>query len=97
MDGTSTSAVTGNPLDVSLYASHAAAQSFDVANVFPIEALGNDYYVLSDWGNNNGNWSAEALIVATEDNTTIEISPTCLLDDQSQTDDFTCPFPNNFK
>jgi hypothetical protein len=68
-------------IKVSIYASMAAESSFDVANVLPIEALGNEYYVISRSGNNTGGdsapyWPSEAMIVATEDNTVIEITPT---------------------
>jgi hypothetical protein len=79
-------------LNVSCYAGLSGAEIVDVANVYPVEALGNEYYVISRPGNEKlrsdntgGYWPSEALVMATEDNTEIEIYPTCLLDGQSET------------
>ncbi len=73
---------------VSIYASMLGDQTSDAANVLPIDALGNEYYVVTRDGNNNMSydWPAEALIMATEDNTVIEISPTCLIEGQAGLD-----------
>ncbi len=77
------------PLKVSLYAELSGSSTAEAANIYPIEGLGNEYYVLSHLGYQQGGdiLSSEALVVATEDNTIIEIIPTCLLDNQSLTDD----------
>lgn len=76
------------PQKVSLYAGLSGDRTMDVANVYPIEALGNEYYVISHPGMIKDNYqgSSEALVMATEDNTTIEIVPTSILDNQSVTD-----------
>jgi gliding motility-associated-like protein len=70
------------PVKASLYASMAAKESFDVTGVYPLEALGNEYYVISRDGNNvnSSYWPSQALIVATEDATEIEIAPTSLME-----------------
>ena len=80
-------------MNVSCYAGLSGDESVDVANVYPVEALGNEYYVISRPGNEKlrsdntgGYWPSEALVMATEDNTEIEIYPTCLLEGQSATD-----------
>ncbi len=76
------------PQKVSLYAGLSGSKTVDVANVYPIDVLGNEYYVLSHPGDRTDSkgidGSCEALVVATEDNTVIEITPTCLMDDQSE-------------
>ncbi len=76
------------PQKVSLYAGLSGSKTVDVANVYPIDALGNEYYVLSHPGDRTNSehidGNCEALVVATEDNTVIEITPTCLMDDQTQ-------------
>ena len=83
------------PLKVSIFAGLSGNKTVDVANVYPIEALGNKYYVISRSGNSGKDmvsgltthFPSEVLIVATEDNTEIDIYPTCLLDNQSLGDD----------
>ncbi len=76
------------PLNISLYATLSGSSTIDAANIYPLEALGNEYYLLSHVGFIQGSdiLASEAVIVATEDNTIIEISPTCLLDNQLSTD-----------
>ncbi|MDR3705260.1 MAG: gliding motility-associated C-terminal domain-containing protein [Paludibacteraceae bacterium] len=68
------------PLKVSLYAGLSHQSSSDCANVYPIEALGNEYYVMSRSGNavgyrfvgtanqqyNNGTYPSEMLIVGAD-------------------------------
>jgi len=76
------------PLNVSIYAGLSGDDTTDAANIYPIQALGNEYYVLSHVGyrKDNIDQASEALIVAT-DSTEIEIIPTCLLDDQAASED----------
>lgn len=76
------------PQKVSIYAALDAAASIDAANIYPIEALGNEYYVISHAGFSQSStpYKSEALVMATEDNTIIEIKPTVLLDNQTPTD-----------
>nr|MCM8873144.1 IgGFc-binding protein [Paludibacteraceae bacterium] len=70
--------------DVSLYAALIGGGTGDAANLYPYTALGNQYYVVSRSNNPSGKYGfSEALIVATEDNTEIEIYPTTVLDNQS--------------
>ncbi|MBP5743187.1 MAG: IgGFc-binding protein, partial [Paludibacteraceae bacterium] len=73
----------GNDIKVSMYASLSGSKTADAACIYPIEALGNDYYVISRSGNTgktgNDNFPSEALIVAT-DECDIEIYPTCILE-----------------
>ncbi|MBO7441513.1 MAG: IgGFc-binding protein, partial [Paludibacteraceae bacterium] len=72
--------------DVSLYAALIGGGTGDAANLYPYTALGNVYYVVSRSNDPSGKYGfSEALIVATEDNTEIEIYPTALLDNQSAT------------
>ena len=68
------------PLKVSLYAGLTnETNTADFANVFPIDALGTEYFVVSREGSTgNGGSHSEAVIVATEDNTEIEIFPTAI-------------------
>lgn len=79
---------SGNDIKVSLYASLSGSKTADAANVYPLEALGNDYYVISRSGNSKSGdanfFPSEALIVATED-CDVDIYPTCLLDGYSGT------------
>lgn len=78
-----------SPLKVSIYAALDASGSIDAANIYPIEALGNEYYVISHAGfwQNSTPYKSEALVMATEDNTIIEIKPTGLLNNQVAIDD----------
>ena len=79
---------SGEDIKVSLYASLSGSKTADAACVYPIEALGNEYYVISRSGNSQknstdaNNFPSEALIVATDD-CDIEIYPTCLLDNDA--------------
>jgi len=81
-------------LKVSVYAGLSGANTVDVANIYPVEALGNKYYVVSRPGNTvgpngNGYWPSEALIVNADTTASvdIEILPTCVLDGQAASDD----------
>ncbi len=58
--------------DISLYASNFVTFSFDVTNVLPTTAL-RDEYVLQTYKGIN----SEALIVATQNGTTVDITPRC--------------------
>jgi hypothetical protein len=57
--------------------------SADAALIYPVEALGVDYRIVSYPGDNrsgfgtNANYRSTCAIVATEDNTVIDITPTC--------------------
>ena len=66
--------------EVSIYAMNKRQYSADVAVILPTFSLSNNYLVMAHWEdgnrNNNDNSDAEFLIVATEDNTQIEITPT---------------------
>lgn len=77
------------PLKVSLYAGLDCSSSSDAANVYPVDALGNEYYVISRPANqgNKRDTPSEFLVVAAEDNTTIDIYPTALIKGQSASDD----------
>ena len=76
---------SGNDIKVSLYASLSGSKTADAANVYPVEALGNEYYVISRSGNSQKSltdeniFPSQALIVAAEE-CDIEIYPTCILD-----------------
>ncbi len=87
----------GNPLKVSAYVGLSGSSTSDCANVYPIEALGNDYYIISRSANAVGqrfpngstetrtgnDYLSEFVIVAAENNTQIEIYPSCLIQGQS--------------
>ena len=61
--------------NVSVYALNSVRVSADATVVLPTPALGRTYYVSSYYGGNN--WSdSEFLLVAVEDNSQIEITPT---------------------
>ena len=88
------------PQNVSIYAGMQGGGTAEYANIYPIDALGNEYFVLSRPGWNqstsggkypNGLYPqdrlAVALVMATEDNTVIEIVPTSLLFGQGDTED----------
>jgi len=79
--------VSDNPLNV--YALNWSPNSADVALIFPSESLGNEYYAmcytphLSKVDPNSGNAegkNSELLIVASEDNTVVSITPTVVTD-----------------
>ncbi|MBO7228829.1 MAG: IgGFc-binding protein, partial [Bacteroidales bacterium] len=74
------------PLKVSIYAGLAGKSTMDMSNIYPYEALGNEYFVMAREGSSGDDSHSEALVMATEDNTEIEIYPTCLLEGQSATD-----------
>ena len=65
--------------DVSIYAMNKRQYSADVTVILPTFSLSNKYLVMAHWEdgnrNNNDNSDAEFLIVATENNTEIEITP----------------------
>ena len=58
---------------ISLYAANYANRSFDIANVLPVSALAYEYIVQMYSSYANG---GEFVIIADEDDTTIEITPT---------------------
>jgi riboflavin synthase len=62
---------------VSVFASNFRNRSFDVANVFPIAALSDEYIVQTYAPFLNGNqfYGGELAIIANEDNTTVDIVP----------------------
>ena len=67
---------------ISLYIANEAENSYDAANVLPIEALGCQYMIQSNKsiGEQNGHYGenrASFLVVATEDDTRVQITPTC--------------------
>lgn len=70
-----------NPVNV--YALNYRTQSSDVAVIYPTESLGNEYFAMCyapryHVGTNSINESnSEFLVVASEDNTTVNITPTC--------------------
>ncbi len=65
---------------VSVSAQNSKTYSCDASLIYPIEALGVDYRVISHMGDqsaNNSCYRSCFAIVATENNTTIDITPTC--------------------
>lgn len=63
---------------VSVYCSNIAVFSFDVSYVMPTESLSDDYIIQTpDQTNTRDIETSAFLIVATEDNTTIDITPAC--------------------
>ena len=63
---------------VSVYCSNIAAYSFDVSYVMPVQGLADDYIIQTyDQSTDNESHTSAFLIVATEDNTTIDITPAC--------------------
>lgn len=67
--------VSTNPVNV--YALNYRTQSSDVAVIYPTESLGTEYYAMcySPRYTSNNESNSEFLIVATEDNTTVKITP----------------------
>ena len=72
---------------ISLYIANEAQNSYDAANVLPLEALGTHYMIQSNKsiGEQGGTGSshygesrAAFLVVATEDDTHVQITPSCL-------------------
>ena len=77
--------VSDNPLNV--YALNWSPNSADVALIFPRESLGNEYYAMCYTPHVNGNGidtgngrNSEFLIVASEDNTIVSITPSKVTD-----------------
>ena len=63
---------------VSVYCSNIAAYSFDVSYVMPVQGLADDYIIQTyDQSTDTEDHTSAFLIVATEDNTTIDITPAC--------------------
>ena len=63
---------------VSVYCSNIAIYSFDVSCVIPTEGLADDYIIQTYDQSSNYDFETSAfLIVATEDNTTVDITPAC--------------------
>lgn len=77
--------VSDNPLNI--YALNWSDASSEVALIFPNESLGNEYYAMCYTPHINGNGinagngrNSEFLVVASEDNTTINITPSKITD-----------------
>ncbi|MES2591170.1 MAG: PKD domain-containing protein [Bacteroidota bacterium] len=64
---------------VSIYSINKGAFSDDATVIYPTPILGNDYMVLTMNGN-PGDWGKEFLIVASTDNSVIEINPSVATD-----------------
>lgn len=67
---------------ISLYVANEAPNSYDAANVLPVNALGSEYMIQSNKsiGDQSGHPDenrASFLIVATEDDTEVQIIPSC--------------------
>ena len=61
---------------VSVYCANIATYSFDASYVMPIEGLADDYLIQTyDQSGGDENYTSAFLIVATEDNTTVDITP----------------------
>ncbi|MFY9151625.1 MAG: PKD domain-containing protein [Prolixibacteraceae bacterium] len=67
--------VSTNPVNV--YALNYRTQSADVALIYPTESLGNEYFAMCYTPHINGTneTNSEFLVVATEDNTQVQITP----------------------
>lgn len=68
---------------ISLYIANEAENSYDAANVLPASALGSQYMLQSykamgDQSSHYGDSRASFLVLATEDNTEVQITPSCL-------------------
>ncbi len=78
--------ISDNPMNV--YALSWASASADAAVIYPTESLGNEYYAMCydthlSWIQPNGDAqgkNSEFMIVASEDNTVIQITPTKITD-----------------
>jgi len=77
--------VSDQPLNV--YALNWSPNSSEVAMIFPVKSLGNEYYTMCYYPHINGNGinagngrNSEFLIVASEDNTLIHINPAKVTD-----------------
>lgn len=68
---------------ISLYIANEANNSYDAANVLPVDALGCQYMIqsnksLGEQSNHYGENRAAFLVIATEDDTQIQIIPSCM-------------------
>lgn len=68
---------------ISLYIANEAENSYDAANVLPASALGSRYMIQSykamgDQSSHYGDSRASFLVLATENGTEVEITPSCL-------------------
>lgn len=68
---------------ISLYIANEAENSYDAANVLPASALGSQYLLQSykaigDQSSHYGDSRASFLVLATEDDTEVEITPSCM-------------------
>ncbi len=68
--------------EISVYIQNQASTTSDATLVYPVDALGKNYYVMSYYSSNinvvtnqDHNTPSQFVIVATEDNTTIDIEP----------------------
>lgn len=81
--------------DISLYIGNESSNSYDAANVLPTNALGNLYTlqtcnsVYYQGNNNSANMRASFLVIATEDNTILEITPTVATPNHSAEETYT--------
>jgi hypothetical protein len=75
-------------MPMNIFAMNWSPSSADAAVIFPVDAIGNEYYAMcyephinegSGGAPGNGK-NSEFLVVATEDNTTISITPTKITD-----------------
>ena len=72
---------------ISLYAYNSVSQTSDASHVIPLDALGNEYFAVS-WYGNSGNYNSANflqtpgmfLIVATENDTYVTITPAATTD-----------------
>ena len=67
---------------ISLYIANEAENSYDAANVLPASALGSEYMLqsykaLGDQSSHYGDSRASFLVLATENNTEVQITPSC--------------------
>ena len=68
---------------ISLYIANEAENSYDAANVLPASALGSQYMIQSykavgDQSSHPGDSRASFLVLATEDGTEVQITPSCM-------------------
>ncbi len=73
---------------VNVYALNYDKRSSDIAVIYPVQSLGKEYYAVCYTPNVNGTTgrNSEFLVVATEDTTTVEITPSKVTDKQHQKD-----------
>ena len=65
---------------ISLYIGNEAANSYDAANVLPVSTLGTNYLIqchqsIGEASGHTGNNRSSFLVIATEDDTSVEITP----------------------